>query len=235
MVYFKSRREHMDYKKNFKYFENKKLLLYGSGALLAIGLLLWFGPFWGPDNHYVMYIFSVLSIVLGGVVFMISVGSTSTDKKIDEQIEEAFKLFDDETNEKFDLYERQLSYVTPAQFEGYKYYEGAMVRRDRSGRYRTDIYVKNRVCFTKETVVIACREISLIKEQINDRSVEIPYADIKTASAEDGSIRYGKATVKFVTVSIELNSGDTLQYQAQASQAIDQLVADVNHLAEKRR
>ena len=110
-----------------------------------------------------------------------------------------------------------------------------MVRRDRSGRYRTDTYVKNRVCFTKDTVVIACKEISLIKDETSDRSVEIPYADIKTASEEDGSIRYGKATVKFVTVSIALLSGETLQYQAQASQAIDQLVADVNHLAEKKR
>ncbi|MBO4869533.1 MAG: hypothetical protein J5585_07455, partial [Clostridia bacterium] len=107
----------MDYKKNKKYFENKKLLLYGSAGLLLLGLLLWFGPFRSMDNRYIMNIFSVISIILGGVVFAITVGSRSTDKKIDEQITEAFKLFDEETDEKFDLYERQLNYITPAEFE----------------------------------------------------------------------------------------------------------------------
>ena len=223
----------MDYKKNKKYFENKKLLLYGSAGLLLLGLLLWFGPFRSMDNRYIMNIFSVISIILGGVVFAITVGSRSTDKKIDEQITEAFKLFDEETDEKFDLYERQLNYITPAEFEGYKYYEGSMLRRDRSGRYRTDVYVKNRVCFTAETLVVASRQISLICDETSDKSREIPYADIKCASAPDGETDYGKVKVAYQNFTLQLKSGDVLVYQAKPSQAVDQLVSDINHQIER--
>ena len=214
----------MDYKKNIKYFENKKILLYGSAGLLVLGLFLWFGPFRSMDNRFIMNIFSV-----------ISVGSRSTDKKIDEQVTEAFKLFDEETDEKFDLYERQLNYITPAEFEGYKYFEGSMLRRDRSGRYRTDVYVKNRVCFTADTLVVASRQISLICDETSDNSREIPYADIKCASAPDGETDYGKVKVAYQNFTLQLNNGDVLVYQAKPSQAVDQLVSDVNHQIERHR
>lgn len=224
----------MDYKKNYKYFENKKLTLYGSAAFLALGLILWFGPFWGPDNHYVMYIFSVLSIVVGGIIFAVTVSSRSTDKKIDEQIEEAFKRFNEVTDEKFDLYERQLNYITPAEFEGYKYYDGSMLRRDRSGAYRTDVYVKNRVCFTDASVVVASWEISLIKDEVVDRSVEIPYSAIRRACADDGETAYGGKKIKYQIVRIETNDS-AVELQAKASAAIDQMIADINHLVERRK
>ena len=226
---------YMEYKKNLKYFENKKLMLYGSAALLVLGLFLWFGPFWSRDNHYVMYIISVISIIAGGVIFAVTVSSRSSDKKIDEQVTEAFKLFDEETDEKFDLYERQLNYITPAEFEGYKYFEGSMLRRDRSGRYRTDVYVKNRVCFTADTLVIASRQISLICDETVDNSREIPYADIKSASAPDGVTAYGKVKIAYQNFTLQLNNGDVLVYQAKPSQAVDQLVSDVNHQIERHR
>ena len=224
----------MDYNKNKNYFENKKLMLYGSGALLVLGLVLWFGPFWGPDNHYVMYILSVLSIVLGGVIFAITLGKRSNDKKIDEQIEEAFRHFDEETDERFDLYERQLNYVTPALFEGYKYSENSMLRRDRSGVYRTDTYVKNRVCFTEGSVVFASREISLIKDETIDKSEEVPYRDIDRATLEDAETDCGKVKIKYENVRVKLKDGRELVFQAQASQSIDQMVEDINHLVEKK-
>ena len=220
---------YMEYKKNLKYFENKKLMLYGSAALLALGLFLWFGPFWSRDNHYVMYIISVISIIAGGVIFAVTVSSRSSDKKIDEQIDAAFRHFEEESLERFDLYERQLSYVNSVSFEGYEYKPDSLIRRDRSGKYRSDTYAKNHVYFTQEEIVIASSSISLIRDEKTDRSVAIPYGDIRLASVRDCEIKYGKVTIRYQIFSVETNGGRTYEYQTSASSEIDTLVADVNH------
>ena len=83
----------MDYKKNLKYYQNKKIMLIGSAALLAVGVLLWILPR-SADNRFVMYILSVLSILVGGVALIITVTARSNDKRIDEDVEDAFKLFE---------------------------------------------------------------------------------------------------------------------------------------------
>lgn len=228
----------MDYKKNIKYFENKKILMYGSAVLLAVGVILWFGPFWSPDNYFVMYIFSVLSIIIGGVIFAITLGKRSNDKKIDEQINEVLKHFEEETLQKYDLYERQLPYVESAVIEGYKYFDGSLLRRDKDGKFRTEIYVKTHVYFTEEELCIGSKEISLIKDEQADKSEKIPYANIKKACLSDDETIYKKGNktvpVKYQTLHIVKTDGTEFTAQTRSSQTVDTLVSDINHIRERK-
>ncbi len=227
----------MDYKKNLRYFENKKLLLYCSAGLLVLGIILWILPR-SADNGFVMYILSVLSIVTGGAVFGISMTLRSNDKKIDENISDAFKLFEEETLQKFDLYERQLPYLESVLIESYKYFDGSYLRRDKEGRYRTEIYSKTHVYFVEEGICIGSKEISLIKDEQTDRSEQIPYGQIEKAYLTDDQTVYKKGSktvpVGYQTLHIKKTDGTEFTAQSHSSQMLDTLVSDINHTKERK-
>ena len=228
----------MDYKKNLKYYQNKKLLLFGSAALFAVGVLLWILPR-SADNRFVMYILSVLCIIVGGVVLIFTVSSRANDKKIDEDVTDALKLFEDETLQRFDLYERQLPYVESAVLEGYKYFEGSYLRRDKQGKYRTEIYAKTHVYFVPEELCIGAYEISLIEDKKTDKSEAVKYADIEKAYLTDDCTEYKKGkksiNVKYQTLHIKKKDGEELTFQAYSSETLDRLCEDINHIIERFR
>ena len=229
----------MDYKKNLNYFINKRLWLYSGAGLIALGLILMFGPFGDRDNFRILYILSVLSLVAGGVAFTASVTTRSTDKTIDEAIQSAYKYFDEEKLEKFDLYKRQLTYIQSVELADYEYYEGSMIRRDRMGHYRTDLYRKMHVYFTDHTLCIVYTSVSLIKEEKTDRDIEIPYADIKKAYLEDKTFNYtyGKKDVAITlpVLYIECENGDVHTYQVRSDLEVETMVEDINRLSDKAK
>lgn len=227
----------MDYKKNYRYFENKKLLLYVGAGLLILGVILWILPR-SRDYGFIIYILSVLSILSGGVIFVVTLSMRANDKKIDESVETAFSRFEDETLERYDLYERQLHYVESAVIEGYKYFEGSFLRRDREGRYRTEIYAVTHVYFVEEGLCIGSREVSLIEDKQTDKSEDIPYSMVDRAYLTDDELIYkkGKKTipVRYQTLHILKTDGSEFSAQAHSSQALDKLVSDINHIKERK-
>ncbi len=229
----------MDYRKNINYFENKKLLLYGGAGLLVLGLVLMFGPFGDRDNYMILYILSVLSLIAGGVAFTLAVTTRSTDKKIDEDLAEEYKYFDEEKLAKFDLYERQLTYIKSVEIEDYQYYDGSMIRRDRMSHYRTDLYGKTHIYFTENTLCVVNKNVSLIKDEKTDHDIEVPYKDIKKAFLTDKTVSYtlGKkaVTVTVPMLHIEYEAGGEDVYQVKSDLETDTAVEDINRLAEKAK
>lgn len=227
----------MDYKKNIRYFENKKPLLYCSAGLLVLGIVLWVLPR-SADNWFVMYCLAVFCVIAGGAVFGISLTMRSNDRKIEENIRDAFDLFEEETLKRFDLYERQLPYISSVFMESYKYFDGSYLRRDREGKYRTEIYAETHVYFTEEGLCIGSMEISLIKDEKTDKSEQIPYADIEKAYLTDDETLYKKGSktvpVKYQTLHIRKNDGTEFTAQAHSSRTLDTLVSDINHIKEKK-
>ena len=222
----------MDYKKNLKYFENKKALLYGSAVTLALGVVLWFSR-WNPDYNEIIYYISIFFILTGGIVFAITSSSRSNDKKIDETIEESFKSFEEQTISRFDLHERQLPYIESVLIEGYKYYKGSYHLRDGSGKYRTDVYAKTRVYFTKTELCIGSYEISLIKDEQTDKSVSFPYESIIRAYVKDDAAEYKlknkSVTMHYQTFHIEAVNGE-FTAQAYISQDLDGMIGNITRM-----
>ena len=229
----------MDYRKNINYFINKRLFLYGDAGLIVLGLILTFGPFGDRDNFRILYILSLISFVFGGIAFTASVTTRSTDKTIDEAIESFYKYFDEEKLEKFDLYKRQLSYVKSVELSDYEYYEGSMIRRDKTGHYRTDLYRKMHVYFTDHTLCVVYTSVSLVKDEKTDRDIEIPYGDIKKAYLKDKTVnyKYGKKDVAITLpeLYIECENGNIHIYQVRSDLEVETMVEDINRLAEKAK
>lgn len=221
----------MDYKKNLRYFENKKAMLYVGAALIAVGVVSFL--LWRFTVHYYFFYPCMLFLITGGVLFTVSKTSRSSDKSIDEAIDDTFKQFEEQTLTRFDLYDRQLPYVESALLEGYKYYDGSYIVRDKSGGYRTDVYAKTHVYFTKTELCIGAYEISLIKDDQTDKSVSIPYESIKEAYLTDGETTYNmknkSVTVNYQTLHIKTTDGEFTS-QAQSSQTLDTLVEDINRV-----
>ena len=228
----------MDYQKNLRYYQNKKIMLYGSAALLAAGVLLWVFPR-SAENRFIMYRLSILFILVGGAALIITVTSRASDKMIDEAVAESLKLFEEETLQRFDLYERQLPFVESAVLEGYKYFDNSYLRRDKQGKYRTEIYAKTHVYFTSEELCIGAWEISLIEDKKTDKSAAVKYADTEKAYLTDDSMIYKKGNknteVKYQTLHIKKKDGEELTFQAYSSEALDRLRDDINHVCERFR
>ena len=229
----------MDYKKNINYFENKRLFLYGGAGLLALGLILMFGPFGDRDSGPILYILSVLSLIAGGIAFTLSVTTRSNDKKIDDDLAAAFRYFDEEKLAKFDLYERRLPYIQSVELADYEYYEGSMIRRDKAGHYRTDLFGKTHIYFTESTLCIVCTTVSLIKDEKTDEDIEVPYAAVKKAYLTDRTVAYtyGKkaVTVTVPMLHIECEDGAEHVYQVRSDLEVDTAVENINRLAEKAK
>lgn len=228
----------MDYKKNLRYFENKntkKILLYVSTVMIALSIIFFWATRWS-EYYQLLYPASLIFLTAGGILFVVSKTTCSNDKVIDEAINESFKLFEEKTLKRFDLYERQLPYVESALLEGYRYYEGSYLIRDRSGKYRTDIYTKTHVYFTKTELCIGAFEISLIKDEQIDKSVLYPYESVIRAYAEDNVIEYQlknkSQQIHYQTLHIETTTGEFV-CQVYISQYLDNLIDDINRMAKK--
>lgn len=227
----------MDYKKNLRYFENKKIPLYIGAAMIALGIVFLLGTRWS-EFYYIMYPSSFFLLICGGIMFAVSKTSKSSDKSLDEAINESFKSFEEQTLKKFDLYERQLPYIESVLLEGYKYYEGSYLIRDGSGKYRTDVYAKTHVYFTKTELCIGSCEISFIKDEQTDKSISIPYESIKRAYMEDNVIEYKLKNklvqIHYQTLHIETTNGE-FTCQTYVSQYLDNLLENINRMAEERK
>ena len=228
----------MDHKKNLRYFENKKILkimLYGSVCMITLGIICFLATHWS-EYYQLLYPASFIFLIAGGILLAVSKTSCSNDKIIDEAINESFKLFEEQMLKRFDLYERQLPYVESALLEGYKFYKGSYLIRDGAGKYRTDVYTKTHVYFTKTELCIGALEISLIKDEQIDKSVSFSYKSIKMAYAEDDVIEYQlnnkSQQIHCQTFHIVTTTGEFV-CQTYISQFLDNLIADINRLAKE--
>lgn len=225
----------MDYKKNLRYFKNKKIPIYTGAGMIVLGIVCFLATRWS-EYYLILYPASIILLIVGGIMFAVSKTSQSNDKAIDDAINESFKMFEEQTLKRFDLYERQLPYVESALLDGYKYYEGSYLLRDKAGKYRTDVYTKTHVYFTKTELCIGSYEISLIKDEQTDKSVSYPYESIKRAYAKDDVIVYKQkniiVTIHYQTLHIETVNGEFIT-QTPVSADLDALVENIGRMATK--
>ena len=203
--------------------------------MIVLGIVCFMAARWS-EYYLILYPASIILLIVGGIMFAVSKTSQSNDKVIDDAINESFKLFEEQMFKRFDLYERQLPYVESLLLEGYKYYEGSYLLHDKAGKYRTDVYTKTHVYFTKTELCIGSYEISLIKDEQIDKSVSFPYESIKKAYAEDNVIEYKlknkSVTIRYQTFYIETANGEFIT-QANISSALDDLIENINRTAAK--
>ena len=228
----------MYYDKNRRYFENKKVAFFIGLGLLSAALVLFVMPA-TLDNYRIISILVVPTLISGCILFFGSMLRRSSEAEIDEDVDRELEGFEEKAHMHFDLYDRELPYISTAVMQGYHYFDTPYIRRDRQGVYRTDHYMKNAVYFTAEGLCAASRTVHLIDEETDDVYVNVPYTDITDVKLEkkERSYQIGKKTVIIPFYEFNVYGSDCILFSCQTRHdyAVECAVTDIKKLAEKSR
>ena len=226
----------MYYDKNRRYFENKKTVFFIGLGLLAAAFILFVMPA-TLDNYRIISIIVVPVLAAGCVMFFGSILRRSSEAEIDEDVEKELDGFEDKVRVHFDLYDKELPYISSAVMERYHYYDTVYVRRDRQGEYRTDHYMKNVIYFTQDGLCAASRTVHLVDEGTEDEFFELPYKDITDVKLELKEktylIKKKTVTVPFYEFNIYGRNGILFSCQTKRDYAVECAIDDIKMLTEK--
>ena len=228
----------MYYDKNRRYFENKKTAFFIGLGLLLAAFILFVMPA-TLDNYRIISILVIPTLIAGCVLFFGSMMRRSSEAEIDEDVEKELEGFEDAVHRRFDLYDKELPYISTAVMERYHYYDTPYIRRDRQGEYRTDHYMKNVIYFTSDGLCAASRTVHLTDEGTDDAFYDISYKDITDVKLEENSKTYNigkkEVTIPFYEFNIYGFDGILFSCQTKRDYAVECAVEDIKTLAEKSR
>ena len=228
----------MYYDKNRRYFENKKTAFFIGLGLLLAAFILFVMPA-TLDNYRIISILVIPTLIAGCVLFFGSMMRRSSEAEIDEDVEKELEGFEDAVHRRFDLYDKELPYISTAVMERYHYYDTPYIRRDRQGEYRTDHYMKNVIYFTSDGLCAASRTVHLTDEGTDDAFYDISYKDITDVKLEENSKTYNigkkEVTIHFYEFNIYGSDGILFSCQTKRDYAVECAVEDIKTLAEKSR
>ncbi len=170
------------------YFKKKNNLKIVGAIMLVSGLFcLWLGY----SMSFLGYILGILLSPTGLVLFLVGSSGRVSDEVIDDYITNKMADFaiDIDNDKSYRL--KLLPNTKEINLEGYKFPDGAMIKRLTSGSLRSSIYTRTKIRLLSDSLYILNREISLIYDDYNDGEVidthfEPKYSDIKSISIERG-------------------------------------------------
>ena len=147
----------MENKHNLNYFKKsgwQKPL--GAGLFIAGVLLFLFG--WS----YFSYILSIIFVLLGIALFLIGSSLRATDSDIDEFITKNLADFNVRLEEDKNYSRRILKHIPREELEVYKYDDGLMFTKTKTGNLRSSEYVKSIIYILSDGLYVASRSISIV-------------------------------------------------------------------------
>lgn len=183
----------MNFRNNINYFKKKDSMKGIGAGLLIVGLFfLWLGIGY---LGWIAWIFMMIAIPAGFLMFIVGSVISSTESDIDEDIEKKCEGIELDFENDKDFCKRILKNIAPNVAQGYEYKgEGLMFRRDKSGSWRSSKYTKYVIYALSDALYINSRTISLISEDVENRSFEVPYdmVDSIEIKKEENTIQVGK-------------------------------------------
>lgn len=169
----------MENKHNLNYFKKSGWQKPLGFALLVLGLLfLFFG--WS----YLSYILMIIFIPAGVALFLIGSSVRSTDEEIDEFVQKNLADFKVAIEEDRNYTKRILKHLPPETVDTYRFEEGLMFTKTKTGSVRTSEYSRAIVYVLFDEVYIAERNVSIVTNAVQDRVLEIPYDILGSVEVE---------------------------------------------------
>ena len=139
----------------------------------------------------------VLIAIAGLAVIVISSGGKSTDTDIEFQISERTKDLQEQSEKKFEVYEKSfLKMLKPINLRGYDFEakeEPFYYKKGADGVSRTDYFTGTNLIFTNEKMFVYSRRFSLIDEAIDEVKAESFYFnELDKAELEEKVYTYQK-------------------------------------------
>ena len=186
----------MNFRNNINYFKKKDTIKGMGGALLIIGLLwLWLGIGY---LGWIAYFFMILAIPSGFLMFILGSTISSNHSDIDEYIQKNCQGLEIDLENDKNFNKRVVKNIEPTVTQGYEYSgEELMFRKDKKGTWRSSKYTKSIIYVLSDGLYINLRTISIISENVENRSLEIPYDTVDSIEMmkEENIIQSGKNKV----------------------------------------
>ena len=234
-------------KKNIKdgslYFRQKDVLRPLGAVLLPVGLVVVYFAY-----GFILYLLGSLATAAGLVMFIIGGAKHISDNDVAEQLAHATLDYDRSVTD-LPSYER-IVLKQPAPFEVSAYSFGsdaAYFKRGKNGTPISDRYVRAHFFYTKETLLVVGRSVSLAElnestgEGISAFDGEFLWDGITAASLESYETAVtltntGKSTtVKWCELVLTGAEGELLRIPAKNDMDAEGLVDFINRRAEKNR
>lgn len=223
------------------YYRQKDILRPIGAVLLPVGLVaLWLGFGWFS------YIFAIIAIPVGLVLFIFGGLRIISDTDLQEQLDHAMQDYDKSVTD-MNGYERMvLKQPAPVEISAFHFGEEARYfKRGKKGSMTSDVYVRSHLFFTKESLILASRRISVAElneatgEGIQDTTLHIPFSAIRDASLCEYTpsvtlTNTGKTTtVSWCELVVSGEDGDMIRIPVQNDMDAATLVDTIHRMIEK--
>ncbi len=181
-------------KNAINYFKKSDSLTIIGGILLVAGFLcLWLG--W--SFSFIGYLLGTLCTPTGLVLFLVGSVGRVTDDHIESFISNKMAGLDIDIDSNRSYQLKLLKNYKEITVEGYRYHDGVMIKRLKSGELRTSEFSRSKIRILKDRLYILNREISLIyDDQVTNNIFEPTYDKIISAEIvrEQKSVTFNKSS-----------------------------------------
>ena len=220
------------------YFHQKDILRPIGTVLLPVGLVC---LYLGWNFSYLAYIVATITIPVGFVFFMVGGAKIISDSDIVEQMEHAMVDYDKSVTDMVGYDRIVLKQPAPVEISAYHFGDKAKYfKKGKNGTPISDRYTRSHVFFTKESVMIVSRTISIAELNeaegigISDLSEHIAFTSIRSASLMEYDTTVtltntGKPlTVKWCELVLQGEEGEILRIPTKNDMDASSLVDDIN-------
>ena len=227
-------KESKTFKKHQNYFKRGDTMKITAVAIMVVSLALFlFG--WSYLSYIQFFVAMPAGIALLVVHFMTTAGEEDIVRYAEKATEEISLAKLEESDRK----KKPATTWAPIATDGYEYPENVLVRRGKKGILRSSQYTKALLYPLDSGVGVMGTTVSVVSEQIENFSTEIPYANIRSISLaqEIHRIPVGKKSMSVTAhrLVIEYGENETLSVPMHDSVDTDAWIAKVQGLAEKSK
>lgn len=205
--------------------------LIGVGMMILGAILLlaaWFVPI-----GWFFWVLMCVCLAGGPVVFWVTSSMRASEGEIDELIKrhtDDMGLTPDEESK----YRKRLLDTAPKELHSYVYREGLMLTNTKSGTVRSEEFAKALLYLLSDGILIIARTVSLITEQKQEQTWEIPFALLEKAELVSAKkqVSFGKKTFEVTETLLQITyDATTLSLPTQRDFELEQFVEELPRLA----
>ena len=219
------------------YFRQKDILRPLGAVLLPAGLVVIYFTY-----SYIFYVLAAIAAVSGLVMFIVGGAKHISDNDIAEQMDHAMLNYDQSVTDTPSFERVVLKQPTPVEISAYSFgAEAKYFKKGKNGTPISDRYTRTHVFYTKDSVLVAGRSISIAElnetdgSGIADFGGQFFFSDVRAASLEPYETAVtltntGKTvTVKWCELVLTGEQGELLRIPAKNDMDASSLVDDINH------
>ncbi len=222
------------YKQNERYFTEGEGIKILGASLVGLAVAIYFFG-WG----YLAYILMSISAPLGVFLFFFGASRRSTDADLERYIELATEGVEVALEEDRVYAKRLDKSFPPVSVAGYHYAGDILLAKAKNGTVRSTSYEKSVLYVLKDALYISSRRISLVADEGESATREIPFAEIAKMEivTDERHLVCGKKSylIKDTRLFIHLTSGGLISLPTKDDLTVEEFIERLERSIKKQR